>query len=217
MPAVKANDKLLCVCKCYLTEWDQLGEFTFRYNVASIIATPDIRDVANALAQAFRDPIKAWLSPRAEYVGVGVRRYEGVDGPTPEFFNSGFRGVGVLGTEGYAGQVSGMVRLRGEDSYAAPKGLRFVAGRCYIPFPGKDNFSVSAAMTDAAFTRLGAIADVFGPNKTIVGIGGTANLTLGVKVNGGVTTFLAVTGVSPVNRWATQRRRGEFGALNPIP
>jgi len=118
--------------------------------------------------------------------------------------------TGIAGASPLPAQTCGLISLRGDLAD------RHNRGRLYIPFPceesnGNDHRPTGAYTADAETL----MTTIFTP-QTVVGA--TGNCVLAPVIYNRLTHgTVAITGGKVRNKWATQRRRSDFGAKNTSP
>lgn len=210
------GDILKCRNVCYTAS--QIGVNVYYMIVDNVVALPTDQDVATALSGLFHAEYKACLYNGAAWRGVGVQRV--LPGPVQAEQTSVVNdGVGTAGANALATQTSGL--LGGYTELAG----RHYRSRMYIPFPAVADATAAGAPTAGYVARLANISLAFLPANAIVGAAGTCSVELAVRsffLNDPPTVpsleeFWPIRQLVPRPRWATQRRRGQFGAANVLP
>lgn len=166
-------------------------------------------DIADSLSQAFAPLYQACLADRAQYRGCGVRKIR----PIPveaEVLSALGQGPGLVVGEALPRQICGLISFRTNSTDVARR------GRLYVPFPSEVDNEASAfpgVQYQANLTILGttmaALAFAGAPGQ---------ETTLAPHIKAGATdNSHLITGFIVRPLWATQRRRGDFGAINPPP
>lgn len=192
---------------------------TIGYKVANVGGTgatdQDVADQLNTLAAA--DYI-ALLSTNATYDGVQVQICL-----TGYPFKAKYSSVSNIVGAG-PGTVTGNVmptQTSGLISYQSAFAGQQFRGRSYIPFPGGADNTTTGDPTAGYVMRLTTLAGVLETGLIITPAGGTVTLVrvlLNGPDKGGITPNPSpVVGATPSIRWATQRRRGDFGRQNRSP
>lgn len=114
------------------------------------------------------------------------------------------------------GQVSGIVSLHGDFVG------RSFQGRRYIPFPSIDSNDfaaggLAARPTGAYLTAMGALGTEVSGLSVYVNGGQSATVQNGFFDERGHTNFRNIANSFTPDRWATQRRRGDYGRPNTVP
>lgn len=189
---------------------DQLGLNVRHYRTNSETGTGATAvEIATAISPTFAPLYKALLTNNANFLGVTAQKIR----PVPVGMRGGFggdTGAGTAGTDPLPRQVSGIIRH--VTPFAGP-GFR---GRSYIPFPDENDNTADGAPTAGYITRLAALATEMSDQEVIVGAGGTTTIDPVVFRRESNTFSFIVDPSTALGRWATQRRRGAFGRLNPV-
>lgn len=155
---------------------------------------------------------KAAISGLTEYRGVGAQQIK----PTPpglEWLSATLSGAGSGGASLLPEQVCGIITL---NTGLAGRANR---GRVYVPFPAEDKNSDTLAIPAAAYITLLDGVRLFWTTTRDVPDAVSANRSQLIPViyhrAGGTTTDI-VGGASRA-KWATQRRRGNYGRPNVSP
>jgi len=195
---------------CYTP--DQIGlNRTYWKQTAITAAGVTDAEAADAFDNTFHATYKAWMSASAKWRGVSWRK---VAIPTPLAATSITRdGVGTAPQGNLPTQVSGIITLR----TPVAKGR----GRVYPPFPSVEWKLVGGGMTAAGAVALAQISALYAAPNVVLGAGGTATYELQVYWKGLPGPifygFDPVVQVATRDRFATQRRRGQFGRINTLP
>lgn len=187
---------------------DQTAFNVLWFNISAKTALgADNFEIATGLSQTLSSLYRAVMSDNASFNGMGVRNDS--DKSVEEFASTG-SGPGTAVGDLLPRQVSGLIGTR--TIFA----LRRARGRIYIPFPAEADSEATGKPAVAYVTRLQALADRLRDVFVITGLGGTLDLKLCVysRVFG---TLVDVTNATARPRWATQRRRGDYGRTNPPP
>lgn len=194
----------------WCTQGDQAAVNTFHYKVT---ATAGVPPTDQAIVDHFHtlgsNNYPNALVQTAKYKGATLQRLS--PPPLGPVILSSFGPVdGLRVGDPLPGQVSGIVWCRGDQS------SRHHRGRAYIPFPSEDS-NDAFNVPDAQYqnTLLLLAQNLYG--TVVVGVGGdTVTLDPYIFSRTLAATFLIVSkGTRP--KWATQRRRGAFGARNVSP
>lgn len=149
------------------------------------------------------------LSANARYIGCTIQDLQNVP-QEPAVIATDGAGDGLVSGDPLPKQTAGLITLR------ATTGGRHGHGRLYVPFPGEDDNSTVGKPNLTYMDKLITLG-IFWSSPVTITIGGasvTINPVIRNRLNGdtvNVTSFVAQ------DRWATQRRRGDFGRQNPIP
>jgi hypothetical protein len=155
------------------------------------------------------------MSPDARWRGAGVRNL--TEPRTLEFASVGLDGIGIAGGTNLPTQVSGLLSL-----VTGLAGRKF-RGRIFPGFPSTAFADVQGLQNAAGSVALAGIAAAISTSQTLSvgGISTTMQLFLrhpdlvvsGVRVVQGTPAI----GWNVSTRFATQRRRGQFGRTNVNP
>lgn len=189
---------------------DQVGLNVRHYRVtttAGVGATE--AEVAFAMDFEFAPKFKILLASSAEYRGCLARKLRPIP-PTEERSAIGGRGFGTVVGDPLPTQVCGIVTLR--TGFAGPR----YRGRMYIPFPSEaenqtnstPSNSYVAALDSMGFSAAKLIACGTAPNNS------TLSPVIWSRKFQTSTPVLTTLGRQ---KWATQRSRGNYGVINPIP
>jgi hypothetical protein len=166
-------------------------------------------DFAAYVSNAIKNDYKGYLAAAATYVGVGVQLLTPVIQPTPAYSTLG-TGTGSGGGDPLPKQVAGITTL-----LTAYRGRKY-RGRMYFPFAPEDSNDANDqpdGFTTGFWDNIGA----FFTSAHVVTVGASTLTLDGVlyhRADGSTTTL---TGYRTRGRWATQRRRGDFGKTNVLP
>ncbi len=163
-------------------------------------------DIDVAVAGAYR----AVMPVTAEYRGVSVQRVFPLPRTVADV-QTGLAGPGLAAGGLQPTQVAALVAKK--TGFAG----RAFRGRAYAPFPS-DSFQAATGKPSGAFVAGQLNAFALALAATIVaGLApNTVDLTpVLFKTPAGPAT--SITSVVPRTEWATQRRRGGFGAKNVLP
>lgn len=206
--AFAVND--LITCKHVMYGVDQLG-LNVRHFRVSAVAGPGVtaQNIADALATLYGPLYAPLIGNSTSYFGTIVQKIL----PLPQAAAVQSIVASVPGTGGVdlmARQVSGIISIR---TLLAGRSRR---GRAYIPFPTETMNANPGAPTGGYTANLLALSSQMEQDTTVVSGGDTCTLRpvvwsrrLGIMTD--------VERCIPEAHWATQRRRGDFGRLNPNP
>jgi hypothetical protein len=190
---------------------DQQVAQTKRYlNVNSVGGVATLENQIAALTSVISGGYESLLSDQASFYGIRVRD---ITGPTPSYWVTHESTVsGMIAGDPLPKQTCGLLRLFAED------GTRRDQNRIYVPFPGGDaNTSPSGRPSAAYIADLDLLALIFtGLIAINDGAGNSSSLDFGILKSGPARIESYVAHV-PGRQWATQRRRGDYGAFNSLP
>lgn len=197
---------------CFMS--NQLGLNITHWRVESLIGTGEISatNIAKYFDVNFCSLVKPCLTSKASYLGASAQKVF----PTKE--NEGLwnitSGPGGAGATPLPTQTSGLVSLRSEYT---GRGKR---GRMYVPFPSTDAIDAGSAndYPNVAYQALleAYSAPTLAPQN--VTSGGNGVELVCVIMNRTLPGDSApVISRRAAGRWATQKRRGDFGPANFPP
>lgn len=186
----------------------QLGINVRHYQVNSVAGDVTPTDLADMFDTLWAPLYKPMMPAAAQYRGIGVTFIS----PLPasiEYYSNDQAGQGTASGNPMPAQVCGMLSYR--TNLAGKKNR----GRNYIPFPAAVFASIDETPS-AAYTALGAaLGDAVGYADYD---GGADNAALQLIVYPGASPLTrAVQAVVFRDKWATQRRRGDYGQGNEFP
>lgn len=197
--------KFVCFCQ------GQLGLNVRHYKVTvSAGAGADLAEIADALATDAADYYKDCLSADADYKGVMVQSIY----PTPKgavVSDTSGNGSGNQASQVLPTQVSGIITM--QTALAGRSGR----GRVYVPFPGQGDAADDGTPSAAYVANLEDLGSFLATTQIIVGATGTSDLAPVLIQLGNPAVTRPITGRIARNKWATQRRRGSYGAPNTSP
>jgi len=188
---------------------DQIGINVMHWQVRGVTGTVDLQDAADALDAVTAPAYKPCLATSVTYYGTGLRAVSPV--LSVEVASKLNTGPGTSGALVLPKQVSGLI------TWLTNTPGRTGRGRSYIPFPSQDDESGTEVPNAAYVTNLNIITAVIG-NTTIAVIpaGGSASLRQIIWSRAHPVVKDVQEGVGRA-RWATQRRRGDYGRINTVP
>jgi hypothetical protein len=198
------------VAEVKVSNWfnGQLGLNVLHYRCSAITgAGVTEAEAAPVFDIAFSPVYAALMTNAALYLGVSVRDITNVPHTASAIANAN-QANGTAGTHPLPTQTCGLFKL------ATGLAGRSGRGRVYVPFPDQADNTAGDQPAGGYIVRLGNLATVIFTSYNVVGAGGTSTFKLVVRK----AKSLSVTDVSQVIarlNWATQRRRGAFGAKNP--
>lgn len=168
------------------------------------------QDMADKLSADLAPFYKALISSGATYWGLSLQRIS--PGPIPiEVHTINAQGIGTGDLTRMPKQVCGYFNRK--TTFAG----RSEIARTYVPFPGEDdNGDATAAPTAGYMTRLGALAGHL-IGTIVLGTGGDTVSIIPVIWHRTTSSSTVIVTAQAKQRWATQRRRGDFGRPNNPP
>jgi hypothetical protein len=197
--------------KWYFTQGLQIGLFVLHWKVDSVVNTtgaPTDFDIADIMGSTLATAMAAPLCSNATFEGNTVQVILPVR--RPYTWSLSGSGAGAISGDPLPKQDAGLIAKLTTLTGRANR------GRLYFPFPSEasnDTPGQPGVAYRAALDALGAV--LFVP-QTVVGVKGTVSFSP-------IIYHRASGGGQPVvnwavrTRWATQRRRGDFGAINRLP
>jgi hypothetical protein len=159
---------------------------------------------------------KPMLFNGASYIGCDLQYVSGLPPYEVQLVSFSNTGIGTGGASALPSQVSGIYTLR---TSRAGRGYR---GRSYIPFPpaAATTNGPPPLMTSTYQINLTALATQVTGVSTMSTGGALYDLDWCILHQSpsdvkGTTT--PITGFQVGSLWATQKRRGDFGRVNPLP
>jgi hypothetical protein len=196
----------------YVGQQQQLAINRLQYLIASVTGPAQGADV---FALAFFNYISPFLHPcmtsLAEFINVGVRRLVPAPVTVEQLASPPAPVAGSGGTSPLPGQVAGLLTKR--TGLAGRKNR----GRIYVPFPDQvhvnfnTNFPIAAYLAD-----LNTLALQLKSPITFIAAGTTYTCDLQLY-HRATKTFTPTSDVISRPRFATQRRRGNYGRVNVAP
>jgi len=203
------GDIVLVNFYCYAE--NQLGMFGchFRMHDPFTLPDPTDQDMADYMDSTISATLKQMLSDDASYLGASAQ----VIWPTrkPRVVSVTGAGIGTQLGVILPKQVAFVITKRSNS--ASRSGL----GRMYIPFP-PDSQNESSGNPSNAYTALaGTLKDLLlvnhvVPDDTMTGSGEAQPIIW----HRATSTYDDIVSSTYRDRWATQRRRGDYGAVNEL-
>ena len=206
---VQPND----ILSIRLVTWEptdsQLGINVLHGIVAALAGTITQGQIAAAIDTGVNGPYKAWMGAPATWRGVGVTKIF----PLPRVLEentSANNGAGTGGAKLCTQQTAGL------NSYHTGLAGRRFRGRMYVAFPSDTFASNDGNITAGGVTALAAVATALAFGVTVTSGPNSATIVYGCW--GRVTHVFTPYGqVVSNNKFATQRRRGQYGRTNLMP
>lgn len=197
--------KLFCTLK------DQLSVNVLHYRVSATAGAIAITDAlaAAALDTKFAVRMKDLITSDAAYAGLTVQRIRPLAAPPVQ--NITGAGAGNGGAPSLPRQVAGLIK---KGTTLAGRKER---GRIYLPFPGEPQSDGNPPVPTAGYqAALQTFADHMDDLVSVAS--GADSITLQpVLYHRATHTTSDVVFTVTRARWATQRRRGDFGQANKNP
>lgn len=166
-------------------------------------------DLAHLLSDSIGPSYRAILCDNAMYRGCGVQRISPLP-KTLEVFSIEEQGAGSVVGEPLPGQVSGLI------SFKTALAGREYRGRAYVPFPSEVHNDETGLPTSGYFALLEQLGDDLEAPMTAFTAPKAATV-IPVVWSKKFSSATPVVFTLPRQKWATQRRRGPFGAANASP
>ena len=188
---------------------DQLGIIVKHMKVTSIDSgTPTLAGVALTWGNYVATVLADCMSSAANFRGVGVRRLtptKSLEALDATDATSGNRGPNLAPT-----QVCGIITIRTETP--GPK----ARGRMYVPFIAQADITAAGKPAAALVTAMESLGDNYIGTSSQGTVGDTCTVEHGVYSKK-FSTFYPGTVRVARDEFATQRRRGDYGATNASP
>lgn len=206
--ALEVNDILRIRLATFLE--GQMGLNVLHYRISSISGGATlIDDVPAGFYDFVQERYCDLFATQTEFSGVGASIVLPGDRRTIEYRSAGNTGVllGTNGDETLPKQVTAVIRFRRE------RAGRMARGRNYIPFPAQTGADFTTGLPNAGYiVKLTDYLNTISPTCTVPIKTHTIVITHGIL--GKLSGFDPVAAVAVSRRWATQRRRGDYGAQN---
>lgn len=175
-----------------------------------VLAGVSDQDVAGVFSQALAVLMREVLSGTASFYGVQVKRVApGL--PHAPVVDHSHISPGIRGNKALPRQVSGIITLSTQVAG------RENQGRMYVPFPDEsDNVDISASPSEELKLKYNALG-LYMSTVTPVVVGTDSCNIFPVLWHRESDTYTNIVGYIARPRWATQRRRGQYGAANNYP
>jgi hypothetical protein len=176
----------------------------------SVIGTgTDDVSFANAVAAVYGPLFKALLTNNSTYQGVSIQDVTTAPPHPVAIASTGSTGSGTAGTTPLPAQTCGIFT---KQTALAGRGQR---GRVYVPFPDfADNQGTTQPTPTAGYqTRLGLLAAHFIQTDAFLS-GGNGFAGFHVLFHRRTRTTTPILNARENAKWATQRRRGVYGAAH---
>lgn len=209
MPYVIQNGDRLQV-KAYCTDNSQTSVNTFYLLVTSIVSGALTDQLAiNVIEAALAPLFKPILNNGASWDGATLRAANHVPLPVAAFSNAN-AGAGTGGAIGLPKQTCGLTSWR--TDLAGPA----FRGRTYWPFPSTDLNHFDGKPTPAALALYDDIGAFFDTLASITSGANQIDVDYVLWSKRHLVT-VPITSRIQENRWATQRKRGDYGRPNVPP
>lgn len=198
--------------RAVMQKGQQIAFNVHHYRADGVLGTEATNtEIATQISAAWHTEYKAVMDNSATYYGVDCQRVRPLP-PTFPGFSTADQGLGSIAlSDLLPKQVSGIISW--VTQFAGP-GFR---GRTYVAFPSEVDNDDDGAPQPGYVTRLVALGGKIRLPPLITGVGG-GQITLGHGVYRRVLQAFnpSIFGLARP-RWATQRRRGDYGRINAPP
>jgi hypothetical protein len=190
---------------------NQMGQINICYRVSSVAgASVTDNQAATQIDNTVAASMKPLLATNASYYGTRLQRFSPGPSPLPAVASANV-GVGTSPGTALPNQASGLIKA--QTALAGPR----YRGRVYVPFPYLSStdtvLNVPTAGYKILLSTLGG--DIYTPYVISAGLN-SATLVPCIyhRATHTTTDIIAST---PGNKWATQKRRGNYGRPNSYP
>lgn len=196
--------------KVYCQQNDQIG-INVRYYTVDSSSGGGLTEqqMVDALSAKYGPMYKTYLPSAARYLGATIQR-AAVPMSEPLFVSTTGAGTGEIEADPIPLQAALLVSL-----YAAAAG-RKGRGRMYLPFWSEAHNGVDGKPTIVATDIAVSIGLLFSQSQTLIN-GSASNVVAPQLWERTGNVFRPITRQAVAAKWATQRRRGNYGRQNPIP
>jgi len=203
------DDVVECKLACYATDLTQVSLNIRQYRIATVVGNPTDTDLCAQLDSNLAPLYAAVMPAAASWYGVQTQIITTLPPKLP-VVEAGNQTTGTFGGDIAPAQVSALMSLRTIITGRAGR------GRVYIGFVPT---TAIAANTNPTNTYLSALAPLVNALMQTVGVTGTLGTCNAIPVlfHRATRTTLDLDSYILRNRFATQRRRGRFGRINPFP
>lgn len=187
---------------------NQVGINRFYYQATSSVGlTADAQAMADAIVPAIQIDYAAAMSSEAYFAGVKLQ--PAGDGPAYEPVYSSEVEDGAIAGDPLPGQITGLTTWRTELAGARHR------GRTYWPFPAETDNIVTSVPSVGYQGQINALSTKM---QTLTVTADATEWLLALHIWSEVdAVYREVTAYTVRPKWATQRRRGDFGRANILP
>jgi len=202
---IPPNGTILLV-QLYAYRHSQIGIMDCHFQETSVTGSGGkLGDVALEVQTAIDGSFAALTDTDTTILGCKVSTVEISPPPLPGIATSDT--TGTHGPPGLPGQDTGLIT---KTTDFTGRGFR---GRVYVPFPATDYQDADDTPTAAYVAALDTFATFLFTTFTVIA-GGTTMVMKPVLFNRVTHGVFDITGFVSRKRWATQRRRGNYGRVN---
>lgn len=193
------------------THWTQgqLGLNVRYYQVFNVVGdSVSVQEAADQMSNSYAPVIKPCMSSEAEYLGLSLKKIFPLPVELGVISDDG-AGFGLSSAVLLPTQVAGIITLR---SALAGRENR---GRVYVPFPSGDDLDAATGDPTAGYiANLADLGDFFRDELTFT-VGANSAQFRPVIAGPDGQVRAPIIEFTARSRFATQRRRGQYGAKNP--
>lgn len=199
------TDVLRLGCFCHAA--NQLGINNHHYVVLSVTGLgATLREIAEEREGTLGTLYQNLIADQATWLGVKLSVPYGVPLPAPEVVND--PSPGNAGTQLLPTQTCGVITWKTDFAGRSNR------GRSYIPFPCEGDSDAEDLPSTAYISKLVALGLAIRGQTTITGEDGETVIEHVLR-RGPPPGTRIITGQRNNVRWGTQRRRGQYGKVNP--
>jgi len=199
-----------------LRAWTVLGNQaavnTWNFNASAVSgAIVTDQDVCTNFDAAIDTLYKNTMPPTATYRGVQFYFTKKTGGLPNYVFSTANAGPGIVGTTPAPRQSAGILQYEG--FLRGPKHR----GRVFIPFPAVDQMDADGSPLASYVTFLDSFATLLLSPITVTSGAGSVSLNWIIPHKGSPFTFDFVLTARGVKKFATMKKRGDYGRVNTSP
>jgi hypothetical protein len=209
------GDVLQVKTRCFFVNQVSLNVLHYSVN-AYVGAGLNLVEIADKLSARLSTDYRALMSSEVTYEGLSVQNI--TPARTVPYNSVTGKGVGTVGTKSCPSQTSFIIKLR-----SALAGRRNI-GHVYPGFPAANFQDFQGRITQAGQDALADLATDLGPSLLLANGPDSVQLQLCIRHPDknvplpGTPDATPAYECIPSTLWATQRRRGDYGAANrPFP
>jgi hypothetical protein len=189
---------------------EQVGVNTFHWRASAVAAAPTDAQSASHFDALIDTEYKAILNNVAAYRGVTFQRVFPLPRTRAAIATTG-AGVGTGGASPLPKQVAGVI------TWLTPFAGPAFRGRSYLPFPSEEHNTSNGVPQAAYTTACNTLATLLITPQTVLGGPGQTVTWTRVLANLLDNIYIEVDGFLSRPRWATQKKRGDYGQRNISP
>jgi hypothetical protein len=203
---------------CYTPTQISLNDTVWQVTAVTGGTDIPVQAVADAMNTVFAASYKNWMAPQSSWRGTAVRWVSATGITQASYVNVSSDGVGTAAGNTLPAQVSGLVSWK-----TALAGRRY-RGRIFVGFPSDNWTNADGTMSAAGQTELATIQTLYTVPIVVAPAGGVQGITLALYMRSLLAvgpprtySYFPVTQGIARARWASQRRRGQYGRQNVLP